>query len=51
MNDEITINLRALYEDQLSKIHNILDESLNDIEDETNEEALNILDRFIEEEL
>ena len=49
MNDEITINLRALTERQRNNIAKVLDQALNDIEDETNEVALETLQQFTDE--
>lgn len=46
MNDEITINLRALNARQINNIGKILDQSLNDVSDETNEAALEALRDF-----
>lgn len=50
MNDEITINLRALTENALVRISNIIDEELNAIPNETNEESLDIINEFINSE-
>ena len=49
MESEIKINLRGLTEMQRGKISIVLDESLNDCEDDTNETALEVLDQFIED--
>ena len=48
MKDEITINLRALTQKEIDAITKILDETLNIIEDETNAEALEILNEYEE---
>lgn len=45
--DEITINLRALSSNSLTRLENIIDEDLNDVPDEDNEEALETLREFI----
>jgi len=47
--DEIKINLRALTQKEIDAIAKILDETLNLIEDETNVEALDILQNYVEE--
>ena len=43
MKNEITINLRALNARQINNIGKILDQSLNDVSDETNEASLEAL--------
>lgn len=49
MEEEITINLRALTERQRNKIAKVLYQAQNDVEDETNEVALETLQQFVEE--
>ena len=44
--DEITINLRALDERTREKLEELLDVQLNDIPDDTNDEALEDLRNF-----
>lgn len=49
MKDTIIINLRALDEDGRNRLEKLLDYQLNIIEDDTNEEALDILRKFKED--
>lgn len=49
MEDQITINLRALSEEARIKIMWILDQQYNLVEDETNKEAIDILMNFQED--
>jgi len=49
MDDEITINLRALTERQRNNIAKVLNQALNDVEDEANGVALETLKQFVEE--
>ena len=46
MKDEITINIRALDEMTREKLERLLDEQLNVIPDDTNDQALEILQQF-----
>lgn len=48
MEDQITINLRALTERQRLVIESAIDQSLNDGEDEINIDALETLQQFTE---
>jgi hypothetical protein len=48
MKDEIVINLRALNQEQRDNIYGVIDQACNDVDDETNEEALEILMDFTE---
>lgn len=48
MKDEITISLRALTEESRKQIEKILDKQLEIIPDETNQEAVYILNQFNE---
>lgn len=51
MKEEITINLRALDPISMAEIHKILFEQNKLVPDETNEEALEIIRNFKEEDL
>ena len=48
MKDTIEINLRALTGRHRDNIAKVLDEALNDIDDDTNEEALEIINNYTE---
>jgi len=48
MQDEITINLRALDKKIRDKIEELLDKQLEGVPDEVNEEALDVLRKFEE---
>jgi hypothetical protein len=49
MNDEIIINLRGLTQRQRNTILEVLKQALIDIDDETNEEALQLIIDFEED--